>query len=81
MPLGVALVPTIPEGVPLTSAGRGWEADADQVLEGEDAGQECVCVVCVFEGKKAKSLFTKVESQYKKPKINESRDSCIIILC
>lgn len=48
---------------------------------GEDAGQECVCVVCVFEGKKAKSLFTKVESQYKKPKINESRDSCIIILC
>lgn len=36
----MALVPTIPEGVPLTSAGRGWEADADQVLEGEDAGQE-----------------------------------------
>lgn len=35
--------------------------------------------MCLRE-KKANFLFTEVESQYKKPKINESRDSCIIIL-
>lgn len=33
----------------------------------------------MFESKQAKFLLPEVESPYKKPKTNESRDSCIII--